>query len=98
MKLEKSEIYKANVCHIANGNTIERLSERQQKENIPAKIKERKERYVFTISPAFSVYLADDESYCSFLFCFFVFFCFVFWTDQSSLGRQNPPVGHSGGV
>lgn len=32
--------------------------------NIPAKIKERKKLYVFTISPAFSVYLADDESYC----------------------------------
>lgn len=29
VKLEKSEIYKANFCHVANDNTIERLSEQQ---------------------------------------------------------------------
>lgn len=59
----KSEIYKANVCHFANNNTIERLLELRKKPIIQAKIKERKERYVFTISPALSVYLADDETY-----------------------------------
>lgn len=53
--------------------------------NIPAKIRERKEHYVFTISPAFSVYLADDELYCC-------------WACQASLGLQIPLVGHSGGV
>lgn len=51
VKLDKSEIYKANVCHIANDNTRKRFLE--QKKNIAAKIKERKERYVFTMSPGF---------------------------------------------
>lgn len=51
VKLDKSEIYKVNVCHIANDNTRKRFLE--QKKNIAAKIKERKERYVFTMSPGF---------------------------------------------
>lgn len=57
----------------------------KKKKIIQAKIKERKERYVFTISPALSVYLADDETY-------------FFWASQYSLGLQIPPVGHSGWV
>lgn len=45
VKLEKSELYKANVCHIANDNTVERLLEQQQKENHTDRRKERVLRF-----------------------------------------------------
>lgn len=63
VKLEKAR-YTEQMFVTLQTTIPERLSERQQKKDKPAKIKERKERYVFTISPAFSVYRADDESYC----------------------------------
>lgn len=89
VKLERAKYTKQMFVTLQNDNTRERLLEPQQKRTYRihtyAKIKERKERYVFTISPAFSVYLADDESH-------------YFRASQRSFGHQIPPVGHSGGV
>lgn len=85
VKLEKARYTEQMCCHIANGNTIEKLFHNNKKEHT-GKRKERKERYVFTILPACLAYPADDKSYC------------FFWIGQCSLGLQIPLLGHSGGV
>lgn len=56
VKLERAR-YTEQIFVTLQTTIPERLLEHQQKTDKAAKIKERKERYVFTISPALSVYL-----------------------------------------
>lgn len=82
VKLDKSEIYKANVCHIANDNTRKRFLE--QKNNIAAKTKERALRFHYVTRFCQCTSLMMNHT--------------VSGPANVQPGLQVPPVGHSGGV